>query len=165
MKRTSPAGDTGDSGLIPWLGRSPGGGNGNPLQYACLKNPVGRGTWWAIVHRVTGVGHDWVTKRACSNTTVIHLSRLLLMDIRPLPVSVSAAVSTEIHASWWTRVSTSLGGHQEGDSAWYLVNICNSFWLLPSCSPKWWTQVSPYQLHLTVLTSVLPTPALQIPAF
>ena len=42
------AGDAGDLGSIPGLGRSPGGGNGNPLQYSCLKNPMGRGAWWAI---------------------------------------------------------------------------------------------------------------------
>ena len=46
------AGDTGDSGSIPGLGRSPGGGNGNPLQYSCLGNPTDRGAWWAIVHVV-----------------------------------------------------------------------------------------------------------------
>ena len=40
-------------GLIPGLGRSPGEGNGNPLQYSCLENPVDRGAWWATVHRVT----------------------------------------------------------------------------------------------------------------
>ena len=39
-------------GLIPGLSRSPGEGNGNPLQYACLENPMDRGAWWAIVHRV-----------------------------------------------------------------------------------------------------------------
>ena len=39
--------------LIPGLGKSPGGGNGNALLYSCLENPVGRGTWWAPVHRVT----------------------------------------------------------------------------------------------------------------
>ena len=44
------AGDTGDSGLIPGLGRSPGGGNGNQLQYACLGNPIDRGAWQATVH-------------------------------------------------------------------------------------------------------------------
>jgi len=47
------AGDLRDTGLIPGLGRSPGGGHGNPLQYSCLKNPMDRGAWWAIVHRVT----------------------------------------------------------------------------------------------------------------
>ena len=46
------AGDVRDSGLIPGLGRSPGEGNGNPLQYSCLENPIDRGAWWATVHRV-----------------------------------------------------------------------------------------------------------------
>ena len=41
-----------DEGLIPRLGRSPGGGNSNPLQYSCLANPMDRGTWQATVHRV-----------------------------------------------------------------------------------------------------------------
>ena len=45
-------GDTRDTGLIPGLGRSPGEGNGNPLQYSCLKNPMGREAWQATVHRV-----------------------------------------------------------------------------------------------------------------
>ena len=44
--------DTGDSGLIPGLGRSPGGGNANSLQYSCLGNPMDRGAWRATVHRV-----------------------------------------------------------------------------------------------------------------
>ena len=43
------AGDTGDLGLILGLGRYPGGGNGNPLQYSCLGNPMDRGAWWAVV--------------------------------------------------------------------------------------------------------------------
>ena len=42
-----------DRGSIPGSGRSPGGGNGNPLQYLCLENPMDRGTWWATVHGVT----------------------------------------------------------------------------------------------------------------
>ena len=41
-----------DVGLIPGLGRSPGEGNGYPFQYSCLKNPMDRGAWWAIVHGV-----------------------------------------------------------------------------------------------------------------
>ena len=45
--------NVGDLGPIPGSGRSPGGGNGNPLQYSSLENPMGRGAWWAMVHRVT----------------------------------------------------------------------------------------------------------------
>ena len=40
-------------GLIPGSGRSPGEGNGNPLQYSCLENPMDRGAWWATVHGIT----------------------------------------------------------------------------------------------------------------
>ena len=46
------AGDPKDVGSIPGSGRSPGVGNGNPLQYSCLENPRDRGAWWATVHRV-----------------------------------------------------------------------------------------------------------------
>ena len=44
------AGDTRDGGLIPGSGRSPRGGNGNPLQYSCLENTMDRGARWATVH-------------------------------------------------------------------------------------------------------------------
>ena len=56
------AGSAGDPDSIPGLGRSPGEGNGNPLQYSCLGNP--RGTWHAAVHGVARVGHDLATKPA-----------------------------------------------------------------------------------------------------
>ena len=45
-------GDVRDMGLIPGLGRSPGEGSGNPLEYSCLENPMDREAWWATVHRV-----------------------------------------------------------------------------------------------------------------
>ena len=45
------AGNISNVGLIPGSGRSPGGGHGNPLQYSCLKNPMDRGTWQAMVYR------------------------------------------------------------------------------------------------------------------
>ena len=47
------AGDIRDEGSIPGLGRSSGGGNGNPLQYSCLENSMDRGAWGAMVYRVT----------------------------------------------------------------------------------------------------------------
>ena len=45
--------DVREAGSIPGSGRSPGGGHGNPLQYSCLENPMDRGAWPAMVHRVT----------------------------------------------------------------------------------------------------------------
>ena len=48
--------DAGDPGSIPGWGTSPEEGNGNPLQYSCLENPMDGGSWWAIVH---GVAKSW----------------------------------------------------------------------------------------------------------
>ena len=50
-KPPANAGDVKDAGSIPGLGRSPGGGSGNPLQYSSLENPTDRGAWWATTHR------------------------------------------------------------------------------------------------------------------
>ena len=52
-KPPANAEDIKDTGLIPGLGRSPGGGNGNLLQYSYLENPMDRGAWWVAVHGVT----------------------------------------------------------------------------------------------------------------
>ena len=62
-KSACKAGNTGDMSLIPGSGRSPGGGNGSPLQYSFLGNPKDRGAWWATVHGLTRVRHDLVTKQ------------------------------------------------------------------------------------------------------
>ena len=48
--------------FVSWSGRSPGEGNGNPLQYSCLENPMDRGAWQAMVHGIARVGHDLATK-------------------------------------------------------------------------------------------------------
>ena len=57
-KKTPPAsaGDTRDAVSIPGSGRSPGAGNGNPLQCSCLENPMSRGAWWATI---PGVAKSW----------------------------------------------------------------------------------------------------------
>ena len=52
------AGDIRDVGSVPGLGRSPGEGHGNPLQYSCLEKPMDRGAWWATVHGLARVRHD-----------------------------------------------------------------------------------------------------------
>ena len=49
----NPPASVGDPGSIPGLGGSPGEGNGNPLQYSCLENPMDKGAWWATVHGFT----------------------------------------------------------------------------------------------------------------
>ena len=59
----NPSTNVGDVDSIPGLGRFPGGGNGNPFQYSCLENPIDRGGWQAMVHRVTKSQtwlNDWI---------------------------------------------------------------------------------------------------------
>ena len=68
----------GDLGLIPGSGRSPGEGNGNPLQYSCLENPMDRGAWWATVHGV-----------AKSRTRLSDFTCSLVHTIEHTPSSVS----------------------------------------------------------------------------
>ena len=58
---SASAGDARDLGLIPGLGRSPGGGHGNPLQYSCLENSMDRGAWRATDHRVAELDMTEVT--------------------------------------------------------------------------------------------------------
>ena len=48
-----PTAKAGDAGSVPGLGRSPGGGHGNPLHCSCLENPIDREAWWVTVHGVT----------------------------------------------------------------------------------------------------------------
>ena len=59
----NPPANAGNAGLILGLGKSPGEGNGNPLQYSCLENPMARGSWWATVHGLQRVGHDLANKQ------------------------------------------------------------------------------------------------------
>ena len=65
---TCSEGDTGDSGSIPGLGRSPGGGHGNPLQYSCLENPMDREVWGFAVHsiaKIEAIEHVWQILASC----------------------------------------------------------------------------------------------------
>ena len=69
--------NAGDLGLIPGSGRSPGEGNGTPLQYSCLENPMDRGAWWATVH---GVAKSQTRLR---DLTFISLSNSMKSHILP----------------------------------------------------------------------------------
>ena len=59
----NPPANAGDLNSIPGLGRSPGEGNGNPLQYSCLRNPMDRGSWQATPWGCKRIGHDLPTKQ------------------------------------------------------------------------------------------------------
>ena len=67
----------GDLGLTPGWGRYPGEGNGKPLQYSCLENPMDRGAWRAIVHWIARVGRDLATKPNVIISSIIILICLI----------------------------------------------------------------------------------------
>ena len=70
--------DAGDMGLIPGLGKSPGEGNGNPLQYSCLENPMDRGAWRATVHSI--IWSQTQLKRLSTDLPKISVAFLADMD-------------------------------------------------------------------------------------
>ena len=82
------AGDTGDMGPVPGSGRSPGGGNGNPLQYSCLENSMDRGVWRVTAHEAAESGTQLIMhiikkkmlKRYLDSQ--IHRVRSTLVDVR-----------------------------------------------------------------------------------
>ena len=99
------AGDIGEAELVPNLGRSPGGGKGNPLQYSCLENPMDRGVWRATVHGVA-VGHDRActhmhTYRHCStNWLLLELLAWLCQGWLPGSADVAPSPPEGQHVSW-----------------------------------------------------------------
>ena len=86
--------NAGDLGSIPGLGRSPREGNGNPLHYSCLENPVDRGAWWATVHRV-----------AWSRTRLKQLSmRACIGEGNGNPLLYSCLENPRDRGAWWAAV-------------------------------------------------------------
>ena len=77
--------DAGDLGSIPGSGRSPGEGNGKPLQYSCLENPMDGGAWQAVVHGVARVGHDLAAK---PTTTSDKVSGILSISLQKVCVCI-----------------------------------------------------------------------------
>ena len=82
--------NAGDLGSIPGLGRSPGEGTGNPLQYSCLENPLDRGAWWATDH---GVAKSWtrLSDFTFTFTFIVSLSDFLIS------VDVTFSNRPEVH--------------------------------------------------------------------
>ena len=89
--------NTVEPGLISGSGRSPGEGNGNPLQYSCLENSIGRGIWWATVH---GVAKSWTR---LSNQTFTF--RELLYNIVLISAVQQHESAVSIHTSPPSRIS------------------------------------------------------------
>ena len=93
--------NAGDAGSIPGSRRYPREGNGNPLQYSCLENSMDRGAWWATVHGVTRVKHDWATKPPLPlypGTKMQTMSQSLDMEKRELERWRMVKIAKE---KWW----------------------------------------------------------------
>ena len=125
------AGDIRDMGSISGSRRYPGGGNGNPLQYSCLKNPMDRGAWRATVQRV---GHDW-SDLACTH------GRWEVGSTSRSRVTSKEAVEgdqEEMMVTW-----TGLGAEELGSVLRFQVSdikdsLCSSLWSqnIPGCELK-----------------------------
>ena len=104
--RKESACNAGDSGSIPELGRPPGVGIGNPLQYSCLDNSRGRGAWWAIVH---GVTKSWTWLSPHTHTHTHTHTDILLLTIK----------ASDIRGGWLEFLFLSVDSLNLG-SAWFL---------------------------------------------
>ena len=76
------AGEARDTGSVPVLGRSPGGGNDNPLQYACLENSMNRSAWWATFHGVAKRLHSSVHTHTEDNIHILIWIHIYIMSSR-----------------------------------------------------------------------------------
>ena len=138
------AGDTREVGSIPGSGRSPGIGNGNPLQYSCLENSMDRGAWWAMVH---GVIQSWARLNTKKSTWSLYLwssqGQLLARsgglpdraEPTPTPVSLSSA---------WTPLACGC------PHALHIHTHHHLLWVRPSPSQSW----APTHWSLRVCLSV-----------
>ena len=105
----------GDLGLVPGLGRSPGEGNGNPLQYSCLEIPMYRGSWWATVHVISRVGPDLMTEppppQAVLSFTLHCLEQTLWRKMR-------TQKNIWVFLRWWEHMNPHQRRHWFGCSSW-----------------------------------------------
>ena len=134
--KNSPASAV-DAGSIHGLGRSPGEGNGNHLQYPCLGNPMDRGAWWAAVHGVTRVGNNWVTKQLLSILEFYQISQLDLQNIVPACLCSLILCSPSVHTNRYqcTQVTKMISLFLFSHCSLYpLVFLCLKFFpFLPIC--------------------------------
>ena len=87
----NPPANAGDTSLIPVLGRSPGGGHDNPLQYSCLENPMDRGAWQVSVHRVA---KSWI--RLSTHTCLCVFVKGL--ELKKIELSIVPEVNNGVQA-------------------------------------------------------------------
>ena len=112
------AGDVRDRGSVPGLGRSPGGGHGNRLQYSCLENPTVRGAWWATVRRIT---KSWTQLKRLNLHTQTDLKHLL-MNITSVDIQMAFMTCDETCLTGWDSAVTWVNN----SLLWYLMRRVDS---------------------------------------
>ena len=148
--------DARDVGSVPGLGRYPGGGNGNSLQY-CLENSKDRGTWWATVHGPQRVRHDWATEHAHRHTVRV-MSRicwdLIKNQVLSPPCLLPAALSLQRSHHWNFQSQKGCHDRAPTSAAHSLMQILS--WT-HSARPVWVTaeKTSEYWLGLLQILSFL----------
>ena len=99
--------NAGDPGSVPESGRAPGRGLGNPLQYSCLENPMGRGAWWATVHRVSKIQTrlKGLSVHACTKVKNLSNKENLAPEfcIRTLLILDATCFSTTLQRNGWVH--------------------------------------------------------------
>ena len=132
------AGDIRDVGLIPVLGRSYGGGHGNPLQDSCLENPMDRGAWWATVHRVakSWTQLKWLSTHAppceLSTDTFSSVQSLSLVQLFATPWTAACQASLSITKYWCLLKLMPIESMMASN---HLI-LCYPLLLLPSIFPN-----------------------------
>ena len=102
--------NAGDLGLIPGSGRSPGEGNGNPLQYSCLENSTDRGTWWATVH---GFLKSWTWLSDFTFTSVFNP----IMKVPPSGPNINLTTFQRLHSNAITLKARASARNGKGDTS------------------------------------------------
>ena len=150
----NPPANAGDEGSIPGSGRSPGGGNGNPLQYSWLENPINRRAWWARVHRVT---KELVTTECLNNNTTTntpgshHLSQ----------VTISAAAAKSLQSC--PTLCDPIDGSPPGSAIPRILQARTLEWVAISFSNAWKWEVKVKSLSRVRLLVTLWIAAHQAP--
>ena len=112
------AGDARDAGSTPESGRSPGGGNGNSLRYCCMKNPMDRGVWWAIVHGVS-------KSQTRLSTTQQQTTLIMQQTLGQLPGRERGRVETHLWFPHGALRQGNLHTHfPEGVTGWICTTLC-----------------------------------------